>query len=188
MNNKVLFGLSNVHIAFLDPLTGEYKTPQNIPGAVKLALNAEGEDSVFYADNIAYFKMTSNNGYSGDLEIALVPDEILMEMLGWEKDSNGMVVEVADGQQKEFALLFEVEGNKKNKRYIYYNCKASRPNEEHNTKNDKPDPDKQSLSIVAMPTIINGKKIVKGTLELSESNKSVYDGFFKTVLEPKAEE
>ena len=184
--NKVQFGLENVHIAFKEEETGKYATPVHIPGAVKMSLNAEGEESTFHADNIAYFVMSSNNGYSGDLEMALIPDAVLAELLGWEKDNNGMIIEIADGIQKEFALMFEVEGNEKNKRYIYYSCKASKPGEEHTTKSDKTDPDTQTLSLSALPTVIGGKKVVKGTLELSDSNKTVYDGFFKDVLEPNA--
>ena len=50
-----------------------YAAPQAIPGAVSLSLDAEGETNPFYADGIVYFRTTANNGYSGDLEIAL-PD------------------------------------------------------------------------------------------------------------------
>lgn len=181
--NKIMFGLEKVHVAFRSK--EGYEKPVHIPGAVNLALSAEGDESTFYADNIAYFSMTSNNGYTGDLEMALVPDEVLAEMLGWEIDSNGMLVEIADGAQKEFALLFEVKGNVKNKRYVYYNSKASRPTAEHGTKTESVEPNTQTLSLVITPTEIGGKMITKGGLELSDTNKVEYDGFFDEVLEPE---
>ena len=180
--NKIMFGLEKVHVAFKDE--EGYQTPIHIPGAVNLSLSAEGDESTFYADNIAYFSMTSNNGYTGDLEMALIPDEVLAEMLGWETDTNGMLVEIADGVQKEFALLFEVKGNVKNKRYVYYNCKASRPTAEHGTKTESVEPNTQTLSLVITPTEIGGKMITKGGLELNETNQAAYDGFFGEVLEP----
>ncbi len=183
---KVQFGLEKVHVAFKE-ITGEvetFQTPIAIPGAVNLSLSGEGEESTFYADNIAYFSMTSNNGYTGDLEVALFPDTILADMLGWEIDANGMLVEIADGKQKEFALLFEVAGNEKNKRYIYYNCKASRPNQEHGTKTETHEPNTQTATLTITPTEIDSKKVVKGGLELSETNKTAYDAFFTSVLEP----
>lgn len=182
MSNKVMFGLEKVHVAF----KGEegFETPIAIPGAVNLSLSAEGDTNIFYADNIAYFSMTSNNGYTGDLEMALIPDSVLAEMLGWEIDDNGMLIEVADGEQKEFALLFEVKGNEKSKRYVYYNCQASRPAQEHGTKTESVEPNTQTLTITITPTEIGGKMVTKGGLELNETNQTAYEGFFDTVLEP----
>lgn len=182
MDNKIIFGLENVHVAFRN--TTGYDAPTHVPGAVNLGLTPEGDTTNFYADNIEYFTATSNNGYAGDLEMALVPDSILAEMLGWETDENGMLVEIADGVQKEFALLFEVKGNKKNKRYVYYNCKASRPNEDHATRTETIEPTTQALSIAISPTSIGGKLIVKGGLELSATNTSAYNAFYTDVLEP----
>ena len=50
----------------------EYGVPKAIPGAVSISLDAEGESSPFYADGIVYFRSVTNNGYSGDLEMALI--------------------------------------------------------------------------------------------------------------------
>lgn len=183
MSNKIMFGLEKVHVAFKSE--AGFEVPTLVPGAVNLSLSAEGDESTFYADNIAYFSMTSNNGYTGDLEMALIPDTILAEMLGWEMDDNGMLVEIADAVQKEFALLFEVKGNVKNKRYVYYNCKASRPTQEHGTKTESVEPNTQTLTITITPTEIAEKIVTKAGLELSDTNKVIYEGFFETVLEPK---
>lgn len=182
MSNKIMFGLEKVHIAFKSE--EGYETPIHVPGAVNLGLTPEGDTNTFYADNIAYFSMTSNNGYTGDLEMALVPDTVLAEMLGWEIDGNGMLVEIADGIQKEFALLFEVKGNEKNKRYVYYNCKASRPAEEHQTKKESIEPNTQALTLAIMPIDIEGKNIVKGGLELSTANADVYNSWYDGVIVP----
>lgn len=180
--NKIMFGLEKVHIAFKSDVG--YAAPIAVPGAVTMGLDAEGDTNTFYADNIAYFVITSNNGYTGSLEMALVPDEVLVEMMGWVIDKNGMVVEVADGIQKEFALLFEVKGNEKNKRYVYYNCKASRPSQEHNTKSESIEPDTQALDLTVSPEEVDGKMVTKGGLELSVENKLKYDAFFDEVLVP----
>ena len=75
--NKVKFNLKNVHAAKLtvDNSGGyTYATPQAIPGAVSLSLDSEGDMTPFYADGQIYYRSVSNNGYSGDLEIALIPE------------------------------------------------------------------------------------------------------------------
>ena len=80
MGNKVKYNLKNVHAAKLTETdsdgttTFSYAEPKAIPGAVSISLDAEGETSPFYADGIVYFRSVTNNGYSGDLEIALIPE------------------------------------------------------------------------------------------------------------------
>ncbi len=185
--NKVLFGLEKVHIAFLDPEAVQqpaWETPKPIEGAVGFSPNPEGEEVKFYADNTEYFTATSNNGYSGDLEMALIPDDILAEMLGWEIDSNGMLVEVADGIQKPFALMGQIQGDRKNRRFVYYNCTASRPTKEHSTKSGTIEPNTDTLSLKMLPLSINEKLIVKGVMELSDTNVTAYNAFFSSVTKP----
>lgn len=185
--NKVTFGLDNVHIAFLiDGATPSWETPVKIPGAVRFAPEPQGEESTFYADNGPYFSYTSNNGYTAELEMANLPDDILAEMLGWEIDANGMLVETTDGTPKEFALLGQILGDKKNRRFVYYRCKASRPTAEHNTRGESVEPTTQTLNITILPIEIGGKNVVRGVLELNDTNATVYNSFFSGVKVPGA--
>ena len=56
MADKVKFGIKNVHYAVLsDETTPTYETPVAIPGAVSFSLEANGDTSPFYADNMQYF-------------------------------------------------------------------------------------------------------------------------------------
>lgn len=187
--NKVTFGLEKVHIAFLDdsgaaPAWGE---PVHIPGAVSLSPEPQGEESTFYADNGPYFVYNNNNGYTAELAMALIPDEILAEMLGWEIDSNGMLVESTNGIPKEFALMGQIQGDKKNRRFVFYRCKASRPGKEMTTRSESVEPSQDTLSLTILPIEINGQNIVKGVIELNDTNKTIYDNFFNAVLVPEPE-
>lgn len=182
--NKVLFGLENVHVAFYDEELGEFETPTHIPGAVNLALSPEGEEYKFHADNILYYVVNSNNGYTGDLEMALIPDDFLVEALGWEIDENGLVVEISDGAQKPFALLYEVKGDKQGRRYAFYNCMTSKPSQENSTTTETPEVDTQTLTLTVSPKKINDKNIIKAAVELNESNATIYNNFFDEVVEP----
>lgn len=185
--NKVTFGLEKVHIAFFDDQAAEqpaWKTPVAIPGAVRWTPTAVGETITHYADNIAYFTVTVNNGYTGELELTNVPDAILAEMLGWEVDDNGAIIEIADALPKRFALMGQVLGDKRNRRFVFYDCVASRPAKERTTKNESLTVATDVLSLTITPIEINGKKIVKGDMELSDTNQTVYDGFFNAVYVP----
>lgn len=187
MANKVTFGLEQVHIAFYDsasPTPPAWKAPVALPGAVRLTVTPQGEESTFYADNGPYFVVTSNNGYTAELEVALAPDSVLAEMLGWEVDTNGMLVEIANAQPKAFALLGQINGDEKNRRFVFYNCKASRSSKEHTTKGETTTPNTDTLSLVILPIEIGGKKVVKGVMELSTTNQTVYDGWFDAVVVP----
>lgn len=185
--NKVTFGLEKVHIAFFDTenvTQPAWQTPEAIPGAVRWTPSPEGESNTFYADNGAYFTVVSNNGYTGELEMANLPDTVRAKMLGWEIDNNGMIVEVADAQPAKFALLGEVKGDKKNRKFVYYDCQAKRPSKENSTQTETTEPATDVVPLVVSPITVGDKKIVKGDIELSDTNATIFDGFYSAVLEP----
>lgn len=182
--NKVRFGLDNVAIALRNDEDNGYETPVKIPGAVKLSTSPEGDNEVFYADNGPYFTFATNAGYTGEIETALIPDDIKAKILGWEIDKNGALVESSDAVSKSFALLFEVSGDQKKRRNVFYSCTASRPEEEHTTTEDKTTATTETLNITMIPVKIGEKSITKLSIEPTESNKSVYDKFYTQVLVP----
>lgn len=184
MANKVVFGLSSAHVAFLNEATGTWGMPSPILGAVNLALSGEGEESKFYADDMAYYIARANNGYSGDLEVALMPDAILAEMQGWQVDDNGMVVEESDSEAASFALLFEIQGNVAKKRYVFYKCSAGRPGVEHGTKGETTEPKTTTLPLTITPIEVGSLTVVKAGMERTTANVVAFDAFFDAVLEP----
>lgn len=186
--NKVKFGLSNVYVAPLsiDGTTYTYSTPIAVPGAVNISLSAEGETNDFFADNLKYFSSTANQGYSGDLEIAMIPDEIRTAILNEVVDSNGAYTEVASSLPKPFAFGFQIDGDKKNRRFWYYNCTLTRPANEGATNETSITPQTDKLTISAMPRLSDKK--VRTMMELSDTNTTAYNGFFSSVYEPEVSE
>ena len=130
--NKVEFGLSNVHAA-IEKSGGGWEKPRHIPGAVLFTPAAEGEEYHFYADDGDYFSETSDNGYAGDLSIALLPDWFLGEALGYQMLADGGIVELRNAPKKRFVLMFEGKGDKHKTRHVYINCSAGKPTEEFKT-------------------------------------------------------
>lgn len=183
--NKVKFGLSNVHIAKM--IIGEegtitFGTPFKIPGAVTLSLDAEGDSEPFYADNMKFWESFANNGYSGDLEVAKLPEQFETEILGQRKDSNGAIVENINDKISPFAFMYQIEGDQTGTRFCYYNTSVSRPSTEANTTEDTKTPNTDTLAITTSARTDTGDVRVK--LPYTEENKEIYEKFFDKVYEP----
>lgn len=180
MANKIKYGLSNVYYAVATTGTGgalTYGTPVAIPGAVNLSLSQSGESNPFYADDIIYFQSASNNGYDGTLEVALIPDSFKLDVLGATTDSKGVLVENASVNPKEFALLFEFQGDDKATRHAMLRCTCSRPDVASQTKEAGITPVTETLNITAMPRI--NDHIVK--FECPYSATTAYTGWYSAV-------
>lgn len=187
--NKVKYNIKNVHVAKQTEnvtdteTTYEYEEPKKIPGAVSISLDAEGEISKFYADGIAYYVTSANNGYSGDLEMAIVPSWFREEILNETKDANGVLVENSNNNTNPFALLFEFDGDVKAIRRCLYNCTCTRPSIESETKEETIEPGTETLSITNSPRTDGLVKAQTGP----DTTQETYDGWYKAVYTPNIE-
>ena len=185
MANKIKYGISKCYYAkATDDGTGTltYATPVALPGAVSLSLEQNGEVNNFYADNIIYWTGNANNGYQGDLEIALIPDAFRTDILGETLDAKGMYVERSSDPQAEFALLFQFEGDDKATRHAMYRCVANRPSVSGTTKEASIEPQTETITITAMPRISD--EVVKARCPYTASTSSSYYTWFSAVVEP----
>ena len=181
---KVKFGISNLHYAVATETENgvTYGTPVAFPGAVSFSADPEGETTPFYADNIVYYQSVSNQGYSGDLEVAKIIDSFATSVLGQIVDTNGALVEKSDGVNKKFALMFQIEEDEKARRVCYYNCTAQRPSTEANTIEESIEPQTDTINITMNPRATD--KMVKAVLPLTNDNVATYNAFFDSVYEP----
>lgn len=185
MANKVKFGLSEVHIAPITTISDlgvyTYGTIFTIPGAVNLTLDAAGDTTDFYADNIKYFTTSANQGYTGSLEMALLNNDFREKILKEAVDSNGAHIEDADYTPVGFALGFQIDGDAANKRYWYYNVTATRPSNSSATIETSKEPQTETIDITAAPRI--GDHRVRACMEKTSENTTAYNGFFTNVYE-----
>lgn len=183
MANKIKYGLSRVYYAAATLSTSgaaTYATPVQIPGAVSLEMEPSGEANKFYADNIAYATFAANAGYSGDLEVALIPDNFRTTILG-EVTSSNIQYEKAAASTTPFALLFQFEGDDTATRHVFYNCTASRPNVGSKTTEESVDVQTEKITITC-GAIYNAKldaNIVKG--KCSDDTQTEYTNWFSAV-------
>ena len=178
--NKVKYNLKNVHYALLsldEAGNVTFGTPVAIPGAVSIGLDANGEPSSFYADGYAYYTISNNMGYEGDLEIAMVPESFRVDVLKEELDDNKVLIENANVETANFALLFEFDGDVKKIRHVLYNCAASRPSIESQTNEDEIEVQTETLSITATPLENGYVKAKTG----DDTTDEVYQNWYKSV-------
>lgn len=183
MANKVKYGLKNVYyaVATIDASTNTatYETPKQWLGAVNLSMDAQGEETKFRADNIDYWIGNSNNGYSGDFESALIPEDFKKDVLGYITDGNGVLVEDAGAKTVHFALLFQFEGDDKAIRHAFYRCTASRPDTAGQTTTDTVEPQTETITITALPRV--NDHLVKARCP---EGATAYSGWYTAVVEP----
>ena len=180
--NKIKFGLKNVHYAIVTDTEGviTYGVPKRLPGGVSLTLNPKGEKSEFYADDMAYFVQTANQGYEGTLEVALITDDFRTDVLGDTVDANGVLFESAEAISKPIALLYEFSGDAKATRHVNYNVTVARPSVEGATKTATIEPKTETLNITASPAT-DSRYVKARALVGQEGYETFYASVYKFV-------
>lgn len=185
---RIRFGFSNLYYAIATEGTGgalSYAEPVKIPGAKNMNMTASGQQFTESADNVAWYSGVTNDGYTGTIEFedTAAADEFLTNVLGRTKGTNGLVVESADDQPKEFAVMGQFElrgGTEVGKRAVFYRVTASRPDVGGETKEagSAPNVARNVINVTALPRINDNK--VKGS---AVSTDSIYENFFTAVPE-----
>lgn len=180
--NKVKYDLKAAYYAVVTEQSNgslSYGSPVKLNGAVSISLSPEGDNEIFRADGAPYVITNTNSGYSGDLELALVPEEFEKACLG-AREENGIVTEYQNSDPTPFALLFEINGDKKSTRHAFYYCVATR----HTIEAENPDsrsPQTETISITAIPRPTDG--LVKAKT-CATTTDGVYGEFFTAVPDP----
>lgn len=180
--NKVHYDLQNVYVA---PLTLDdsdavtFGTPERLHGAVGMDLSAQGDTTTLRADGINYYVNTSNQGYQGDLTLAMVPDWFRERYLGQTVSTKDKVLveNAKTDQPKAFALLYEFQGDVHARRHVLYNCLAARPNVAGENKDNQREPDTEAMTITASP-LPDGNVKASTTADTPET---VYNNWTKAV-------
>lgn len=181
MGDKVKFGIKNAHIfpiVSVNQGVPTYGPVIDVPGAVSFSLDAQGDINKFYADNMVYYQSASNNGYEGDLEVALIPDAVFEQIFKYNRDANGVISENTYAEYAAFALTFEEDGDQTGTKFVLYNCTATRPSRSLNTIEDTKTPTTQTLTVSAIP-LASGNVLAMSTAEtptatLNTWHESVY--------------
>ena len=150
-NNKVEFGISQVHVGTyaVDPDTGTVTlgTPYHQKGAVSLSVEAETDSNDFYADNVKYWSGFSDNGFTGSLEVAKFDTDFKTQFLGYRVLTDGGVASIKGATLPNTYVAFQTEGDVEARRVILYNVAMGAITREYNTIEDTKEPVTESLDL-----------------------------------------
>ncbi len=190
-NNKVNWGL--VKIAISEVIVGAdgkhtYGPPIALEGSRQWNTTPRGGLTAVYADGGTIYSEDNNDGYDCTTENANLPDWFREIAFGEIKDGNGGLAEYADpktagGVQKQLAVLWQAQNDKKNTRYVMYNTKWSRSGSSLTTVGDGGTKSAQydTVNCIASPRQQDGLIKYKSTLE---TLPEIYEKWFDEVQEP----
>jgi phi13 family phage major tail protein len=170
MPSKVNFGVSNVHYAVrsVSDATGisTYATPVRLPGATALSVDLSGDQTIVYADNIAYYTFPASLAYDGSVSVTDVPESFYEDVLGAEIDENGTVWESTADQISTVALMAQTETDNGPKYVTFYNITFGKPGTDWATVEDSPEAAENELSLTGSTAAFeaNGKQYGRSSL------------------------
>lgn len=182
--NKVKYNLKNVYYAVQTQSENgalTFLSPKPIPGAVNIQMDPQGESNTFYADGVAYYVSYANSGYSGNLEVALIPESFSVDVLKERLDTTDKVlIENSAVEPALFALLFQFDGDAHGVRHVMYNCSVGRPSITGATTTNTREPQTATMPITASP-------MADGTIKArttADTPSATYNGWFDAVWMP----
>lgn len=182
--DKVKFGLE--HCVFVpETSTDVYDNENkiNIPGAVSLTRERQGEDENFYADDMVYYITSTYQGFTGELEIARATEEMEQKIWGDEIDeTTGIMIENRNAKQVKGAFGYRIQGDQQGRYFWNYGVTLSRPNTEANTTEESATPQTDTMTI-SVTGLSDGSGIV-GIKTSSKTPDTVYQKWFDKVIMP----
>lgn len=173
---KVMYGVSNLHVGtFETDSDGNVTlgTPMAVPGTVRITLEPDSSESVFWADNVKYWTSYNDNGFTGEIENALFDDDFKTAFLNYIELDDGGIAQSKYERNKDVYFAFQADGDTDNRRMIVYNVALGHIQREHATTEDTIEPQTATLPFTA--TGDNGTGITR--VSYPEDNP-VYDTLF----------
>ena len=178
MANKVMFGVSNLHVGtYTVSTTGTVTlgTPFKLSGTVNISMEPESEENTFYADNVKYWTGYSDNGYTGEIENALFPDDFKTQFMNYTTLADGGIAQIKGQQNKKVYIMFQSEGDESARRGIFYNVSLGQITREYATTEDTTEP-----ATATLPFTVNGDNKTGIVRVAYTSGNAVYTTMFTT--------
>ena len=163
MASKVEFGISNLHVGtYTEGTSGAITmgTPYHQKGAVSFSPEENSDNNIFYADNIAYWSSYSGGTFEADLEVAKFDDQFKKNFLGYLEKADGGLALIKNATKPKVYISFEVDGDDKKRRVIFYNCTLGGINREYSTVEENIEPTTETVQVQVNGNNTNGVSMV----------------------------
>lgn len=173
MANKVLFGISNLHVGTYTETTTTsgttvtLGTPYHQRGAVSMSPTESNEKTDFYADDILYYSSFTGGTFEGELEVAMFDDDFKTQFLGYVALTNGAIAVKKNANKPKVYIAFEVQGDTEARRVIFYNCEFGAITRNYNTIAETKEPQTETIAFTA--TGDNNTGVTMATLKPADS-------------------
>lgn len=177
MANKVLMGFSDLYIGTYTVTNGTVTlgTPYHQAGAVGFSPEPQGDENIFYADNVGYYTSYSGGTRQGDLEVAMFDDEFKSQFLGYVQTADGGLGEVKNAVKPNVYVMWAVEGDQEKRKIIMYNGSLGDINREYATIEDSKEPATETI-----PATFVGDNATGLTIVQYKPGDTGYDTLFTT--------
>ena len=129
--------------------------------------------------DMIYENISSNTGYTGTLESALIPEDVYTAVFSQTKNNDGLVIETADDTKKYIALMTEFQMDASARRYCFYRCMLTRPSVTGATIETATTPQTETVNITVSPR--PDDKVIR---VFCDKDDNAYSGFFLQVPTP----
>lgn len=184
-NNKVEFGISNLHVGtytVADDGTVTMGTPYHQKGAVSFSPEQDSSSNPFYADDITYWNEYTEGEFSGDLVVAKFDDDFKKNFLGYKSLVDGGLAKVKGAVKPAAYVAFELKGDAEKRRVIFYNCSFGAITREYTTIEDTKTPNTETLPITISGD--NASGVMQTTYRPDDAG---YDDLFSNPAAPELE-
>jgi phi13 family phage major tail protein len=135
--------LQDLHIAELltdDAVGATYGTPEHVIGLISANLSPTADSQNVYADNGIAEVITSFTGFTLELGVNDIPNEIYQKILGKTKTTDGVTLDKSSDEAKYFAVGFKAGKSNGEDKYVWlYKGKFTIPEEEYQTQGEGAD-------------------------------------------------
>lgn len=176
MANKVLFGISNLHVGTYTETTTTQGTtvtlgtPYHQRGAVSMSPTEANEKTDFYADNILYYSSFTGGTFEGEIEVAMFDDDFKKSFLGYVSLTNGAIAVKKNAIKPKVYISFEVEGDTEARRVIFYNCEFGAITRNYSTITETKEPQTETIAFTAIGD--NNTGVTMATLKPADTGYS----------------
>ena len=185
MANKVLFGISNLHVGTYTEVTTTQGTtvtlgtPYHQKGAVSMSPTEANEKTDFYADNILYYSGFAGGTFEGEIEVAMFDDTFKKQFLGYVSLTNGGLAIKKNATKPKVYIAFEVDGDAEKRRVIFYNAEFGAITRSYTTITETKEPQTETIAFTAAGD--NNTGVTMATLKPGDTG---YSTLFTTPTAP----